>query len=138
LARSYFNMPLFDFKHKETGEIREIFFRMNDEKIYRGENEDEEGQWVRLFSAPYASIDTKIDAFSQKQFVEKTGNKKGTIGDIQDRAAELSQIRAQKNGFDPVREKYIKNYEKTTGKKFLDTKSPKVVEKNGFKVRIEK
>lgn len=128
-------MPLYQFINDETEETVDVFFHMNDEKRYFDESGKE---WRRVYTSPMASIDTKIDPFSSQQFVEKTGNKKGSIGDLQDRAAELSKIRAEKAGKDPVKEKFLANYKKSTGKNFLDTNSPKVVEKNGFKVRIEK
>ena len=35
---------------------------------------------------------------SQKEFVEKTGKKKGTMGDLYDRSQELSEKRKQKLG----------------------------------------
>ena len=128
-------MPLYEFINDDTQETIDVFFHMNDEKRFIDENGKE---WRRLYSSPNAAVDTKIDPFSAKQFVEKTGNKKGSVGDLMDRSSELSKIRAQKEGKDSVREKYIANYQKNTGKKFLDTNSPKVIEKNGFKVSISK
>jgi hypothetical protein len=59
-----------------------------------------------------------MDAFDSKSFVASTINKNDTYGDLQNRAAEASEIRAQKNGgVDPVKEKYYDNYKKKTNGK---------------------
>jgi len=112
---------------------------MNDDKVYNGEGGTEVGQWKRVFTVPNASIDssTKINPFSQKDFVEKTGKKRGTYGDLISAASEASQQRIDKEGRDTVKENFFAAYKKDTGKKhFNDKKS--VVEKNGFKVVLEK
>lgn len=102
-------MPLYDFRNPETGEIKEFFFGMNDEKIVI-----ENGvQWERIFSLPSTSIDTKIDPFSEKAFMKSTENKKGNIGDIWDKSKELSEARIQKLGVDPLKEKTFSDYSKT-------------------------
>ena len=72
-------------------------------------------EWERVFTSPYASIDTKFDPFSAKQFVDKT-KCKGSVGDLFDRSAEWSALRAEKNGgVDPQKEKYEKDYAKVRG-----------------------
>lgn len=116
-----------------------MFFKMNDDKVYNGEDGTEVGQWKRVLTVPNASIDssTKINPFSQKDFVEKTGKKKGTFGDLQEAAATASAERFAKEGRDTVKENFFAAYKKDTGKNhFNDKKS--VVEKNGFKVVLEK
>lgn len=125
-------MPQYCFQNEETGETKDVFFHMNDEKIYI----DESGvQWKRKFSVPNASIDTKIDPFSQQQFIEKTGNKKGTVGNMMDLSAELSEKRHQIDGKeDPVKRKHFSDYEKKVGKKHVADK-PKTIETS--KVRID-
>lgn len=102
-------MALYDFRNPETGEIKEFYFSMNDEKkvVIDGV------EWQRLFSIPNASIDTKIDPFSEKSFMKVTENKKGTIGDIWDRSKEMSEARASKLGSDPLKEKTFDDYSKT-------------------------
>ena len=47
-----------------------------------------------------------------KDFVEKTRNKSGTIGDLWDMSKELSEKRKKKHGKDPILQKYYKNYSK--------------------------
>jgi len=102
-------MPIYVYKHPETDECREIFQGMNDEHVY-----SEEGvEWQRVFLSPNASIDSSIDPFSKKQFIDATENKKGTIGDMMDMSKELSEKRAEKiGGKDPVKEKFYDNYAK--------------------------
>ena len=124
-------MPIYLYSNPETEEIREVFQGMNDIHVF------EEGgvKWKRVFTVPTASIDTKIDPFSQKQFIEKTGNKKGTIGNMMDLSAELSQKREQSNGKeDPVKRKHFSDYEKKVGKKHVADK-PKTFETS--KVRVD-
>lgn len=123
-------MPIYIYHNEETGETKEIVQSMKEDHVYF-----EDGiQWKRVFTVPTASIDTKIDPFSQKQFVEKTGNKKGTMGNIMDLSAELSKKREQSNGKeDPVKRKHFSDYEKKVGKKHVADK-PKTIETSKFKI----
>jgi hypothetical protein len=112
-------MPFYLFQNIETEEVREIFFHMRDDKIYNGENNKEFNQWKRLWTLPNAAINSQpLDPFSKKDYAKWVGNgeKKLTIGNMQDRAAELSREREEKLGFDPIKEQSYKNYEKRTGK----------------------
>jgi Ni/Co efflux regulator RcnB len=100
-------MPVYIYKHPEEEEYVEILQGMNDEHVY----EQDGLAWERVFLAPNASIDSQVDPFSSRQFVDTTAQKKGTVGDLLDYSAELSHERAQKSGGkDPVKEKYYKNY----------------------------
>lgn len=103
------------YEHPITKEVKEIFQGINDTHIYV----DESGtQWNRVFTVPCANVDTEIDAFSQQQFVEKTGKKKGTVGDLMDKSRELSEKRRKSRGEDPVAKKFFENYAKErNGKK---------------------
>ncbi len=102
-------MPNYLFQN--GNQIHEVFFHMNDAKVYNGPNGDQPNQWKRVWTKPQASIDTKVDPYSSKDFVKAT-NKKGTVGDLWDRSKELSQVRADKDGLDPVRQQYFKNFSK--------------------------
>ncbi|MAH50812.1 hypothetical protein CMI37_33650 [Candidatus Pacearchaeota archaeon] len=101
-------MPFYIFQNPETGEVREVLQKMTEPHEYK-----EEGvKWQRLWTSPNASIDTQIDPLSSKDFVEKTRNKKGTLGEIWDAAKEGSKKREEIMGKDPVKEKYFKDYSK--------------------------
>ena len=103
-------MPLYIFSHPETGEIREVFFHMDDDKSYV----DEDGiKWQREYSSPELNASGKTDPWNSKQFVEKTGKGRGKLGDMLDMSADLSKERAsQNNGVDPMKENYYKRYSK--------------------------
>lgn len=111
-------MPLYLYENKETKEVVEVFQGMNDIHEYNGKDETENGLWRRVYVNPGLSFDTKMDAFDSKSFVASTVNKNDTYGDLQNRAAEASEIRAQKNGgVDPIKEKYYNDYKKKTNGK---------------------
>jgi hypothetical protein len=120
-------MPIYLYKHPATGEIIEILQGMNDEHIYF-----EDGvEFDRVFTIPQASIDTQIDPMSSMDFVEKTGRKKGSIGDLWDASKELSSKRTDKIGKDPIQEKAFDDYsKKRRGRKSLEetrSKAPKEI-----------
>ncbi len=114
-------MPLYTYENPNTEETIEIIQSMKDDHIYV----DEDGlKWNRVFHSPEASIDSSIDPFSNKAFKEKTGASKGTVGEIMDRSKEMSQRRKDKLGYDPVQQKYFKEYkEKRRGLKHPEDKS---------------
>jgi len=100
---------LFEFKNK----VKEIFFHMNDKKEYI----DEKGnKWTRIFSNPLASVDTKINPFDEKDFVNKTAKKGMTIGQMWDESAQLSEKRQQILGKDNIREQAEQKYFEKTKK----------------------
>lgn len=131
-------MPLYTFFHEPTQTYEDVFFHMNDEKIFNGHDGTQVGEWRRIYLPGYASVDTtaKIDPFSAKDFVNKT-NKPDTYGSLLDKSKELSLKRREKDGVDIVQEKFLANYKKDTGKTHFGELG-KTVEKNGFKVSFEK
>lgn len=107
-------MPIFLYRNPNTNEIREIIQSVHEEHIYK----DESGLvWEREFTIPHAAIDTKNDAFDDKKNLQKIANSKGTIGNMQDYAAEQSAKREEKLGIDPIKEKMYKKYSETRGGK---------------------
>lgn len=110
-------MPLYIFSHPKTGKLIEIIQGINDIHEYT----DDAGQkWNREFTVPNASIDTEIDPFSAKQFAEKTGKSKITYGQLLEKSKELSEKRAQKLGYDPVKKDFIKKEKKRRHGKFRE------------------
>ena len=105
-------MPIYVYKHPDEEDYREVFQGMNDEHVYA----EDDVEWERVFLPPNASIDNDIDPFSKQQFIDATYNKKGTMGDMMDLSAEMSEKRAaQAGGKDPVKEKFYDNYAKERG-----------------------
>jgi len=104
-------MPLYIYVHPETEELIEIRQRMKDAHAYI----DEHGvEWSRVFTPPKVSTDANMDAFSSRQFVDKTHKKSdnSTVGDLYDMAKEASEKRKQKLGYDPIQQKFFKDYSK--------------------------
>jgi hypothetical protein len=73
----------------------------------------------RVYTVPNASIDSKINAESESEFVEKTKAK--TYGELWDASAEMSAKRSDiHGGKDPVKKEHFKEYsKKRKGKKHL-------------------
>ena len=130
-------MPIYIYHNIQTDEYVEVVQRMNETHQYSGIAGDE-NCWKRVFTVPNASIDSHVDPFSSKQFVDKTQNKKGTYGDLLDRSAEMSDKRAcLAGGKDPVKEKYFSDYSaKRRGAKHPD--QMKTFENNKIKVDFGK
>ena len=113
-------MPLYTYEHPETRETVDVLEKMNDIHIHI----DKDGvEWRRIFHIPNASIDSQINPFDSKAFVDKTGAGEGKYGEMMDRSREMSQKRKDKLGYDPVQKKYFKEYSKTRNgtKHRLDT-----------------
>lgn len=125
-------MPQYIYQNSK-GETREIIQSMNDIHEYFGENGDE-NDWIRLYTVPTASVDAKLPS-TKKEFLEKTAKMRGTVGEMQQMSAEISEKRAQRSvtGEDPIKRSYFDNYKKERkGRKHhLDRKD---INKNGVKV----
>lgn len=101
-------MPVYIFQNEMTGEVKEVVQSIHDKHEY-----SEGGvQWKRVFTPPQVGNTIKIDPYNPRDFVEKTGSQKGTMGDLWDRSKELSEKRKDKEGVDPVQQKYFDNYAK--------------------------
>lgn len=111
-------MPEYLFQNPFTYEIVSVVQNMNDVHEY----EQDGIKFVRIFTIPNSSKDTRCDPFNSKDFVNKTRDKKGTLGELWDLSKELSEKREQVLGKDPVREKYIAEWSKKRGgRQFIDT-----------------
>ena len=119
-------MPNYLFEHVETEEIVEVFFHMNDNKVYNGKNDAEPGLWKRCYSLPQMAVDAKWDSMDLKKCTEKTGKMRGNMGSLYDKAAELSAERTRIMGHDPLKEKKMEQWSKERGgKKYVDPKAKK-------------
>ena len=105
-------MPYYLYQSK-NGEIKEILQKMSEEHVYIENGE----KWARIFSIPTASIDTKFNAFSDRDFVEKSKKKNMSVGSMWDESKIQSEKRANILGKDPIKEKAENDYTKKTTKK---------------------
>ena len=123
-------MPIYQFINHSLGPIpiiHDVIMSMNDVHEYNGPNGDQKGQWKRLWSSPEASVDTRVDPYSAKDFVKVT-NKKGVVGDLWERSAELSEARASREGgVDPVKQGFYNRFSSKRGGK----KHPQQVREEG-------
>ena len=127
-------MPLYTFSHPETGETKDLFFHMNDEKKFVDPNGTE---WRREYHSPELNSTGSSDPWDSKQFVEKTGKNKGNLGELLDRSSDLSKERASQNGgVDPVKEKYYERYSKNRNGAIHPDKNPKSFENKHVKIDI--
>ena len=126
-------MPIYIYKHPTEEEYEEVVQSMNDPHTYSKDGVE----WERVFFAPNMAISASDAPFSANNYVEKTANMKGTVGDLLDYSAELSERRAEANcGVDAVKQKALEDYSKKTGgkkhtsqlgqKKTFETKDIKV------------
>lgn len=127
-------MPLYCYRNPQTEEEIEIIQGMNDLHEFTDANGT---KWERVFFAPNASIDTKIDAFSQQKFVERTAAKKGSYGDLLNYSAEMSAKRAEQvGGTDPVKKQYLEEYSKKRNGAKHDSEKPKIIENKNVKIEL--
>jgi|8_EtaG_2_1085327.scaffolds.fasta_scaffold00237_14 predicted nucleic acid-binding Zn ribbon protein len=100
-------MPEYIYENPDTGEQVTVLQSIHEEHVY----EIKGVQYNRVYTIPNASIDTKIDPFSAKEFREKA--KASTVGDLWDQSAEASHRRTEKAGEDPIKKKFFEDYAKS-------------------------
>ena len=131
---------VYNFIHKVTGETKEIEMPMTEYKPYKGEK-GQDSEWQRIYDVPQVNmgnyIAKKVDPWDKKQFIERTGKMKGTLGDLHGYSAQLSEERAKESvtGEDPVKRKHFNKYKKNTGKKHVSD-HPKVIETKNVKIEF--
>jgi hypothetical protein len=105
-------MPNYEFESQDGQEYTTLFYHFSAAPKIGEVIIDENGkQWKRIASALNANTDSKIDPFSEKDFLKKT-NKRGKMKDLWNRSKELSEKRKDKNGgVDPIAEKFYSDYE---------------------------
>lgn len=97
-------MPVYLYQNPKTKEVKQVVQSVNDKHEYF----EGELAFDRVWTIPQASIDTRINPEKSSDFVEKTRNKRGSLGEIWDKSQELSEKRSEKfGGKDPVKENYI-------------------------------
>ena len=100
-------MPQYLFANpNDETQIVEVFFHMNDKKFYIDENGVE---WRRIYTVPQACVDSDFDPRNKDEFIRR-GAKYSTLGDLMDKSRELSEKRAEKEGFDQKRREFFDEY----------------------------
>jgi peroxiredoxin len=113
------------FENPVTHEVISVIQRMTEPHLF----EKDGIKYNRIFISPQTSIDTKINPFSSKEFIEKTGKKSGNLGNVLDLSKELSEKRQQITGKDEIKEKYFESYsKKRKGHQHLQQKKEKLKE----------
>src|ERR1041384_917806 len=107
-------MGLYLYKHPETEEIVEIFQSMIEPHIYVKDGV----VYERVWTVPQGMVDGKINAWSKRAFIDKTGKKNDSLGSLWDRSKELSEKRAHDaGGIDPLAQKTLEKESKKRGGK---------------------
>jgi hypothetical protein len=112
-------MPLYTYVHPDTEETVDVVQSVHEDHVYI----DKDGiKWQRVFTAPELNTQGTLKAdCTSKEFSEFTKNKKGTLGDMFDRSAELSEKRRKLQGKDPVKENYKTSWsKKRKNRKFIE------------------
>ena len=106
-------MPTYIYQHPDSGEVIEINQRISDRHEY---TDDSGVSWNRVFTVPHTRVPnmTRVEANSEEDFIRRTRESGGTMGDLFDLSKELSNKRkAQSNdGKDHVEQKFFKDYSK--------------------------
>lgn len=119
-------MPIYVYKHPDKENYIEIIQSMNDVHEY---TDEDNLKWKRVFINPQLNVESNIDPFDNKSFIEKTGKMKGTLGEMMDYSKELSEKRKSMNGgVDPVKEKYYEGYSKDR----KGAKHPDQIKESGY------
>lgn len=108
-------MPNYLFQRVGSEETKEFTFSMKEVPSFGTVIKRDGIKWKRLMLNPQVACAglKAIDPYSPQAFVNKTGQMKGTLGDLWDASKELSERRAQKEGgTDPLRKKYYADYKR--------------------------
>lgn len=121
-------MPVYLYKHPQTGVVKEVVQGMNDVHEFV----DEFGvKYERVFLSPRTAVDTQVNAFDKESWMRRTRKSGITIGDMMDESSALSEQRAAKLGKDPIKEKVFNDYKESTGKPHPDS-IPKRIETKDY------
>ena len=103
-------MPFYTYINPDTEEVIDVAQSINENHVYIDKNGLE---WRRVFTVPEVNTHGTLKAdTTEKQFSDYTKNEKGSIGDLYDRSAELSEKRKKIYGKDPVKKKYFNDWSK--------------------------
>lgn len=92
-------------------------------------------EWKRVWQVPQAIVKSvsNMNPFNTREHVDKTGQMKGSVGDLWDISREMSERREQKLGHeDPVKREYFRDYEKKNNTKHFADKKTKFETKDAM------
>lgn len=109
-------MPEYLYQHPKSNKIISLIQSIHEKHEYQ---DDSGVKWNRIFTSPQLNTEGTLKAdCTAKEFSDFTGKKKGNVGDLWDRSAELSAKREKLLGKDPLKQKYFDNWsKKRKGKK---------------------
>lgn len=103
-------MPTYIYQNPKNGDFIEVIQSVHDIHEYTDQNGI---RWNRIFTAPEINAQDKLTGeSSEKDFARVTKNQKGSVGDLWDRSAELSEKRKKIYGEDKVKKKYFEDWSK--------------------------
>jgi len=110
-------MPLYTFCLRSNAAVEKDFFFSMKEVPKIGEMVSIGGKkWIRIISKNVNGLVKGSDnPCSVNQFMQKSYDRKGSVGNLIDESKELSEKRKKKFGRDPIQEKYFKDYSKKRG-----------------------
>lgn len=124
-------MPFYSFVNVKTKKIEDIFFHMKDVPSIGSVIKNDDGEDIkRIALKPNAAIDSiDGDPFDKNSFIKATNKKGGTFGSMFDLSKEFSDKRLQKEGIDPIADKYDKDRKEKYGLESMRKKKQKSIER---------
>jgi hypothetical protein len=120
-------MPQYLYKHPKKNKYIEVTQTMSEEHTYT----DKEGTlWERIFTVPQGLVKANWDHNDSRVFAHNTKHSRGNIGDLVDRAEELSAKRQSESndGRDKLKDVEMDRWsKKRKGKLHPDDDRPKKV-----------
>jgi hypothetical protein len=136
-------MPIYEYQHNDTGEVRPVYRPLSEyDKEYCGDEGNECGKWKKIVSRADGYVKTKLDPYNKNDFVNNLHGKNYTMGDLWDASKELSEKRAEKEGVDPVKQKYYDEYSaKRNGQKHpnqIKEETAAKLKEQGIEVKVNR
>ena len=126
-------MPLYLFKHPNIESFAEVFFHMEDAKEYI----DEDGvKWVRQYTSPQLNTESSIDPWDNNDFINKTQDSHGSVGDLMDRSKDFLTKERKKTVELAIKEKYYKDYSKSRNGALHPDKAKKGINNKNIKIDL--
>ena len=139
-------MPLYSFHHAESDEYIEVFLDMKQPaEAYRRQERDGK-VYRRVYTIPQMAVSVAVKDGSLADYKRVTeGKGKLTINEMAAVSKEMAEKRATKEGAEPVKQEFYRNYEAKIGKKHKDevrqtklAKAHKSLKKFGVSVDMTK